>query len=81
MIFMALDLQHNLLQPNPVIPGLQRLADRVYAYGTKIFLQLHHPGREGSTALNPNGAELVAPSAFTTEKCKKMPHEFNCRRS
>ncbi len=58
------------------VPGLQRLADRVHAYGSKIFLQLHHPGREGSTALNPNGAELVAPSAFTTQKCKEMPHEL-----
>ncbi|MDY3119102.1 MAG: NAD(P)/FAD-dependent oxidoreductase [Peptoniphilus sp.] len=58
------------------IAGLQRLADRVHAYGTKIFLQVHHPGREGSSAMNPDGAGVVAPSAFTTERCKEMPHEL-----
>ncbi|MDO5037769.1 MAG: FAD-dependent oxidoreductase [Tissierellia bacterium] len=58
------------------IAGLQRLADRVHAYGTKMFLQLHHPGREGSSKLNPDGAGLVAPSAFTTERCPEMPHEL-----
>lgn len=58
------------------VTGLQRLADRVHAYGSKIFLQLHHPGREGSSKLNPDGAPIVAPSAFTTEVCKEMPHEL-----
>lgn len=58
------------------VAGLQRLADRVHAYGSKIFLQLHHPGREGSSNLNPNGNYIVAPSAFTTERCTEMPHEL-----
>ncbi|MDO4663012.1 MAG: NAD(P)/FAD-dependent oxidoreductase [Tissierellia bacterium] len=58
------------------VAGLQRLADRVHAYGSKIFLQLHHPGREGSSKLNPNGNYIVAPSAFTTKRCTEMPHEL-----
>ena len=28
------------------IPGLTRLADSVHAQGSKIFVQLHHPGRQ-----------------------------------
>ena len=28
------------------IPGLKRLADSVHAEGSKIFVQLHHPGRQ-----------------------------------
>lgn len=58
------------------IHGLQRLAERVHAYDTKIFLQLHHPGREGKAILNPNSGEIVAPSAFTTDINDEMPHEL-----
>src|SRR5215475_11684036 len=27
------------------LPGLERLMDTMHKYGTKMFLQLHHPGR------------------------------------
>ena len=33
------------------IEGLAKLAETVHKYGTKIFIQLHHPGRETVTAL------------------------------
>ena len=33
------------------IPSLAKLASTVHKYGTKIFIQLHHPGREGVSAL------------------------------
>ena len=33
------------------IPGLAKLATTVHKYGSKIFIQLHHPGREGVAAL------------------------------
>ncbi len=33
------------------IPGLAKLASTVHKYGAKIFIQLHHPGREGVSAL------------------------------
>lgn len=33
------------------ISGLAKLADVVHKHGAKIFIQLHHPGREGVSAL------------------------------
>ena len=33
------------------IPGLAKLADTVHKHGAKIFIQLHHPGREGMSSL------------------------------
>ena len=33
------------------IPGLAKLAETVHKHGSKIFIQLHHPGREGSSDL------------------------------
>ena len=33
------------------IPGLAKLASTVHKYGSKIFIQLHHPGREGESSL------------------------------
>ena len=33
------------------IPGLAKLAETVHRYGSKIFIQLHHPGREGMSSL------------------------------
>lgn len=69
------------------IPWLERLADTVHKYDTKIFVQLHHPGRQTSSALC-NGEQIVAPSevmcqvtremprALTTEECKAMVGKF-----
>ena len=33
------------------IPGLAKLARTVHRHGAKIFIQLHHPGREGMSSL------------------------------
>jgi len=33
------------------IPSLAKLASTVHKYGSKIFIQLHHPGREGVSSL------------------------------
>lgn len=69
------------------IPWLERLADTVHKYDTKIFVQLHHPGRQTKSALC-NGEQIVAPSevmcqvtremprAMTTEECKEMVAKF-----
>ncbi|WP_101772257.1 NAD(P)/FAD-dependent oxidoreductase [Peptostreptococcus faecalis] len=47
-----------------VILGLSKLADAVHKHGTKIFVQLHHPGNQtGSAAMY--GVQPVAPSAVT----------------
>ena len=58
------------------IGRMMRLIDTVHKYGTKIFVQLHHPGREGHARLNPSHNDIVAPSAFVTERCDEMPHEL-----
>ncbi|NCA87452.1 MAG: NADH:flavin oxidoreductase [Gammaproteobacteria bacterium] len=42
------------------LQGLERLMDSVHKYGTRLFLQLHHPGREGQLLF---GEEPVAASA------------------
>ena len=45
------------------IAGYQALADAVHAYDTKSFVELYHPGRQGSSQLN-GGREMFAPSAI-----------------
>lgn len=55
------------------IPQLQRLADAVHKYDTKIFVQLHHPGRETTSQLI-GGRQIVAPSAIADKTVKEVPH-------
>lgn len=52
------------------IEGLTKLAETVRKYGTKIFIQLHHPGRETVTALT--GGPVVSASAIP---CKYLQQE------
>lgn len=40
------------LTSDEFVPEFKKLTDAVHSYGTKIFAQLHHPGREGFNALN-----------------------------
>ena len=51
------------------IEGLAKLAETVHKYGTKIFIQLHHPGRETVTALT--GGPVVSASAITCNRRSK----------
>lgn len=53
------------------IPGLKKLADIIHKYDGRIFLQLHHPGRQGFVALNGN-KPMLAPSAIP---CKVVQQE------
>lgn len=53
------------------IAPLSRLADAVHKHGTKIFIQLHHPGRETVSALM-GGQPVAAPSAIP---CKYLQQE------
>lgn len=67
--------------------SLQKLAQAVHRYDTKVFLQLHHPGREISGSMEPAG-ECIAPSAIpcpvvgetpramTTAECEAMEQKF-----
>ncbi|BBF41613.1 2,4-dienoyl-CoA reductase [NADPH] [Lachnospiraceae bacterium KM106-2] len=69
------------------IAWLERLIDTVHKYDTKMFVQLHHPGRQTSSALC-NGEQIVAPSevmcqvtqemprALSNEECKEMIGKF-----
>lgn len=57
------------------VPHLERLAERVHKYGTKIFLQLQHPGRENKSAMI-GGRQIVAPSAVMCKATQEMPREL-----
>lgn len=54
------------------VPQLERLANAVHKYGTKIFVQLHHPGRETHSHLI-EGRQIVAPSAIMCKRTNEMP--------
>lgn len=46
------------------IPAWQKITYAVHAKDSKIFAQLNHPGRVGSSVNLPAGARIVAPSAI-----------------
>ena len=52
------------------IAGWQQVTDAVHAAGGRIFAQLWHVGRVSHTALQPDDAAPVAPSAITAEGVK-----------
>lgn len=60
------------------IPGLAKLANTVHKYGAKIFIQLHHPGREGVSALI-GGQPVVSASdrmcKVSQQKTRALTHE------
>ncbi|MCR5099299.1 MAG: NAD(P)/FAD-dependent oxidoreductase [Lachnospiraceae bacterium] len=58
------------------VPHLQRLADRVHKYGTKILMQLQHPGRENKASMI-GGKQIVAPSAVMCKVTQEMPRELS----
>ncbi len=57
------------------IPRLVRLADAVHRHDTKIFVQLHHPGRETYGRLL-NGKQIVAPSPIACKVVGEVPREL-----
>ncbi|MGD0917958.1 MAG: FAD-dependent oxidoreductase [Thermodesulfobacteriota bacterium] len=59
---------------NSFIPGFKQLTKTVHAYGTKIFLQLCHAGRQTCKAFT--GGQLpVAPSAIPCPVYEPKTHE------
>ena len=58
-----------------VIPSFTRLVDRVHAYGTKIFLQLQHPGNEAAP-ITLHGNPVIAPSPVVNQVIGAMPREM-----
>ncbi|KAJ50540.1 2,4-dienoyl-CoA reductase-like NADH-dependent reductase (Old Yellow Enzyme family)/thioredoxin reductase [Clostridium tetanomorphum] len=63
----ATDLKH--------IPRLEKLAKVVHRYDTKIFLQLHHPGRQNHSNLI-GGKQITAPSPVMSSSIGEMPREL-----
>ncbi|SCZ06250.1 oxidoreductase [Alkaliphilus peptidifermentans] len=57
------------------IPKLQKLIRTIHKYDSKIFVQLHHPGREGHASLI-EGRQIVAPSAIMCKVVQEMPREL-----
>jgi 2,4-dienoyl-CoA reductase (NADPH2) len=60
------------------VDGLRRRVDAVHRYGTKIFGQILHLGREASGETQPGGTEFVplAPSAIASPRDSSPPHEM-----
>lgn len=54
------------------IPHLERMIQTIQKYGTKVFIQLHHPGRETKSHLI-GGKQIVAPSAIMCQVTQEMP--------
>lgn len=75
------------LDDDRFIPGIFRLANAVHKYGAKIFVQIHHAGRQSNSSLI-NGKQIVAPSSvpcaavgeepreLTTAEVKELVHKF-----
>lgn len=57
------------------IPGFYRLAKTVHKYGAKIFVQLHHAGRESNSQLT-GGRQIVAPSPVACAAVGEKPREL-----
>lgn len=57
------------------VPHLERLAERVHKYGTKILVQLQHPGRENKSDMI-GGRQIVAPSPVMCKVTQEMPREL-----
>lgn len=55
------------------IAGYRKLADRLHAYGTIVYGQLFHPGREIMETDDGTGAIAYAPSAVPNSRFRVMP--------
>lgn len=55
------------------IPGLRKLVDTVHKYGTKMAVQLYHPGRSTFSFIL-NGKPPVAPSDIPDPIVRQVPH-------
>jgi len=66
----AMELKH--------IPRLETLARTMHKYNTKIFVQLHHPGRENH-AMMIDGRQIAAPSPIMSSAIGEMPRELTTK--
>ncbi|NMD68663.1 FAD-dependent oxidoreductase [Bacillus sp. DNRA2] len=63
------------LDDDRFIPGIQRLANTIQKHGAKVFVQIHHGGRQSSSALI-NGKQIVAPSNIASAAVGEEPREL-----
>lgn len=60
------------------IPGLRNLSDAVHQSGGKIFIQLHHPGRQGFCEVNGN-KPMMAPSSIECNVVHQQTREMTTK--
>ena len=58
------------------IEGYRRIAEALHPYGTKVFGQLFHPGREVMESQDGSSPVALAPSAVPNERFHVMPREL-----
>lgn len=63
------------LDDDRFIPGIQRIASAVHKYGAKVFVQIHHAGRQSNSSLL-NGKQSVAPSSVACAAVGEEPREL-----
>jgi 2,4-dienoyl-CoA reductase (NADPH2) len=63
------------LREDSAIPDFKKLADRVHAHGTKVFVQLFHGGRY-TFSFMIEGKQAVAPSAVRSRYTGEVPREM-----
>lgn len=63
------------LDDDRCIPGMFRLANTVKKYGSRVFVQIHHAGRQSSSALI-DGKQIVAPSSIPSPAVGEVPREL-----
>lgn len=60
------------------VPRLEKLARAIHRHDSKIFLQLHHPGRQSHGELI-GGKQIVAPSSITCKTIGEEPRELTIK--
>lgn len=63
------------LDDDRFIPGINELANAVHNYGAKVFVQIHHAGRQSNSSLI-NGKQSVAPSSVACAAVGEVPREL-----
>lgn len=58
-----------------VIPSFTRMVDRIHAYDTKVFMQLHHPGNE-AFPITLHGNPVIGPSPVMCKTIGVVPKEM-----
>ncbi|HHX36409.1 MAG TPA: FAD-dependent oxidoreductase [Clostridiaceae bacterium] len=57
------------------LAGIEKLATAVHQHEAKFFVQLHHPGRQTRSGLQPAG-EIIAPSPIPCPIINEVPREM-----